>query len=984
VPKTIDETLRPTGPLNTLFAASSILMLLVLGWMTWDDYHRSWKGYQQLFFRLEAEKTRAEIEQARQDVDQNALDDLRSKLEAARATAGQHAAERTAAEDALQTVDNDIYRDDLIYRKFRSTFDAVKFDYEEAAHAGSRAEAALNREMEHLAAEMERYRVILLEHEKRRAGAVEGLKAVTGQIDAAQKQIEQLESGTVLLEKKLGAVAPAGLMKAAIALLNAPLLDFIAPTIRIQQVVLERSPIDINFTRIPRADRCQTCHLAADRADYEGFEQPFRTHPRLDLFAGANSPHPVDRFGCTPCHGGRDRAVEFNYAVHMPDTPVQNADWKTKYDWERDHYWEFPMLERSRTEASCLKCHQGVVTVPKAAHLNRGRQIVERVGCYGCHKMRGFLDRPKVAPRLTRIASKTTPEWTARWLKDPKAFRGSTRMPRFFGLANNQAPGDREREDAEILGIVAYLMAKSEDLAYPPLPGRGDPPRGERLVKSIGCMGCHAIEKDEVSSEVLQARDRRESPDPIAFERRFGPDLSRIGDKARPEWLYQWVRNPRSYNPETRMPDLRLSQQEALDITAYLMTLTEAASGDEPPVAAPQPRPAARDAALLALMSQRQTPADAQATIDAMSGTDRDARLGERTIARYGCFGCHLIPGFEKTPAIGTDLSEEGSKHPDLLFFGFQHQLDHTAPAWFYQKLKSPRSFDEGKVAPFYDRLRMPQFDFTDADAASVTMVLQALTKEKVPLESVRRLTAREEAVEVGRRLVRDYNCQGCHILDGQGGAILESIAFNLEKEGKSEEEAQSLAPSFGPPIIDGEGDKVQPDWLFAFLKSPEPIRPWLAVRMPTFHLTDQEASQLVSHFAAKDKRTFPFETFDRRPPAGGDLKAAMTMFSPDYFDCWNCHQQGARKPQGPPEGWAPDLTLAARRLNPDWISRWIQDPQKLMPGTKMPTFYDPADPKGSAPPDVLGGEPDLQIEALTQYVFTLGQKRAAAMGTQP
>jgi len=25
-------------------------------------------------------------------------------------------------------------------------------------------------------------------------------------------------------------------------------------------------------------------------------------------------------------------------------------------------------------------------------------------------------------------------------------------MPRFFGLANNQKPGDPEREDAEILG----------------------------------------------------------------------------------------------------------------------------------------------------------------------------------------------------------------------------------------------------------------------------------------------------------------------------------------------------------------------------------------------------------------------------------------------------------------------------------------------------------------------------------------------------
>ncbi|HZM71221.1 MAG TPA: hypothetical protein VFB95_12760, partial [Candidatus Cryosericum sp.] len=269
MPKTTDETMRPTGPLNTLFAASSILMLLVFVWMTWDDYHRSWKGYQQRFVRLEAEKTRSEIERARQEIDQNALQGLKSRLEEARAAAAHHEAERAAADKALQAAASDIYRDDLVYRKHRSTFDAVRFEYEEAAHQGAANAARLKEEMDHLASEMERYRVAILGHEKRKATAEAALKAITGQADAAGKEIETLESNILRLEKKLDTVAPSGVMKAAIALLNAPLLDFIAPTIRIQQVVLERSPIDINFTRIPRADRCQTCHLAAERAGYE-------------------------------------------------------------------------------------------------------------------------------------------------------------------------------------------------------------------------------------------------------------------------------------------------------------------------------------------------------------------------------------------------------------------------------------------------------------------------------------------------------------------------------------------------------------------------------------------------------------------------------------------------------------------------------------------------------------------------------------------
>ncbi len=983
MPKLVDEYLRKIPALNLLFATSSIGLLVVTGWMVYEDYARGWKGYQQAFVRLDAEKTRAAIKAAEEAVDRETLKGLEDELPRVEAAVERHAKDLKEAEARLHAIEVEAYRDDLQYRTYKSTYDAKRFDYEEAHHQDSPKAAKLKTEMDDLERSLEGLRVKLQEHDKAREEAQARLREITGQTDAVRKKIADLNSGIDRLRKKLETVAPLGLMRLAIDLLNAPLLDFVAPTIKIQQVQLNTVPIDINFTRIPRADRCQTCHLAADRAGFEEDVQPFRTHPRLNLFAGGSSSHPVDRFGCTPCHGGRDRAVEFTYAAHMPDSPEQKEEWERKYDWERDHHWDFPMLARRRTEAGCLKCHQGVVSVPEAPRLNRGLELVERAGCYGCHKVRGFNDRPKRGPTLTRVTAKTTPDWMARWIKNPKAFRRSTYMPRLFGLENHQGPGDAEREDAEILGIVAYLADKAEKLSYPPLPGRGDPRRGERLVKTVGCLGCHAIEKDEEPADVHQARNRGEAADPVAWERRFGPDLSRVGGKARPEWIFRWIQDPRSYNPDTRMPSLRLSPQEALDMTAYLMTLKDDTPAAERAVA-PRPQPEARDKALLAYLSQRMTPEDARARIAALGQRERDVMLGERTIARYGCFGCHLIPGFEKTPPIGVDLSEEGSKHADLLYFGYIH-IEHTAPAWFYQKLKAPRSFDRGKVAEFYDRLRMPQFDFHDDEADAITLVLQGLTKEKVPLESTRRLSARDQAVEAGRRLVRDYNCQGCHILDGAGGAIRASIARNLVAEGRGEDEAQAIAPAFAPPIIDGEGDKVQPDWLFAFLKAPSPIRPWLAVRMPTFTFSDDDTNALVHYFAARENGTFPFQTLAQEPPRGPGLQAALKMFSPDYFNCWSCHQQGARKPQGPPEGWAPDLTLAHRRLNPDWIARWIENPQKLMPGTKMPTYYDPEDPKGSAPPDVLGGDPHRQIEALRDYIFALGLRRAgAAGGAQP
>jgi cbb3-type cytochrome oxidase cytochrome c subunit len=76
-------------------------------------------------------------------------------------------------------------------------------------------------------------------------------------------------------------------------------------------------------------------------------------------------------------------------------------------------------------------------------------------------------------------------------------------------------------------------------------------------------------------------------------------------------------------------------------------------------------------------------------------------------------------------------------------------------------------------------------------------------------------------------------------------------------------------------------------------------------------------------------------------------------------------------------EGWAPDLTLARQRLNPSWILKWLKDPQKVQPGTKMPSFF----PGG--PDNILGGKDDLQIEALRDYLMTIG-RGAPATATAP
>ena len=76
--------------------------------------------------------------------------------------------------------------------------------------------------------------------------------------------------------------------------------------------------------------------------------------------------------------------------------------------------------------------------------------------------------------------------------------------------------------------------------------------------------------------------------------------------------------------------------------------------------------------------------------------------------------------------------------------------------------------------------------------------------------------------------------------------------------------------------------------------------------------------------------------------------------------------------PTGSPDSWAPDFALAQKRLKPRWIIEWMQNPQGLLPGTKMPTYVDPQNFSASGPEDILNGDEEKQIKVLSAYLLTL------------
>ena len=162
----------------------------------------------------------------------------------------------------------------------------------------------------------------------------------------------------------------------------------------------------------------------------------------------------------------------------------------------------------------------------------------------------------------------------------------------------------------------------------------------------------------------------------------------------------------------------------------------------------------------------------------------------------------------------------------------------------------------------------------------------------------------------------------------------------------------------------------MQPDWLFRFIKDPVTIRPWLRVRMPTFYFSDDDAIVVENYFSKLSDQKFKYQYVEDKKMPKEEYEAADLLFSVNYFDCFSCHQKGEKKPEGSPEGWAPDLILARERLKPEWIITWITDPQGFQPGTKMPAYY-----PDSCPPNIMGGDPDEQIRIMKDYLMNLDQK---------
>ncbi len=952
-----DEPVKHSKPveqtsLSIPFFVAALAFFLFSAWAVYQELvsRRVWKRYQAQFTDMESARLKTEI--------QAEMDRLQGKAPAAAPPAGEEKLpplpeiERKLAEAlaAAQTPEFEAVQS-KIAAKEREVFLATQewkiaksndvehvYFYEEAQKEKHEAEiahfkAALDHDAEEIA---------------RTEKALEGRKA---ELSALQAEREKLLAEVAKWEE-MKKTATRELVSLEDKLRRVEKPFFVPDALwyegTIQQVVLRGYQKNEFGEDQYTIDRCQSCHFAADKGGYtDAAKVPpvLRTHPDHDELLGK---HPVKKFACTPCHNGQGMAVSTTTTMHS-DLDEAHGTFE---------FWEHPVLgfvpqgeghkfkekrEPAYTQAACFKCHANQYEIPgkHAEMLNAGREYVTKLGCWGCHNVKyvgdqsvGFTGK-KVAPSLGRVTYKVSADWLVSWIENPQAHLERSRMPQYPDFGRYQADGVTRDEAAyrkDIQAVAAFLVSQS-DKSWPEYDQdkrsdsyftSGSAGRGEKLFQTVGCQGCHAV----------GARPAEWAKKDNLFFREFdpAPDLYNTGNKIKsPKWVFHWIKDPRGYDPATAMPSLRLSDSEALDLTTYLW-------------------------------KQRGKAVPKAEGLSASLSDEGQLKRGEWIVKNYGCYGCHNIRGMENEGKIAVDLSAFGNKREWELSFGVRSDVPPTWEDWTINKLRDPRGFRTER-----QQLKMPHFHFSREGAEAIRVLLKAFTAPDVGADWRYPMSERQSAIEKGRALVEQYNCKGCHVVDGKGGRIL------------AYEQFQGANANLGPPQLWQLGAKLQPDWFYDFLLAPKPVRGWVRARMPTFPFTPEEARRVVQYFeaSAPGDALNPFVRVDVETIDPASVAKGRQIFG--QFRCQQCHMDKSSYTQAEATMAATDLRMAYQRLNPEFIKRWVMNPSKIWPGARMPSFwYFQEDSHGNLitdPSNPLAAKAVPEVESVRDFLLVYGQE---------
>jgi mono/diheme cytochrome c family protein len=503
-------------------------------------------------------------------------------------------------------------------------------------------------------------------------------------------------------------------------------------------------------------------------------------------------------------------------------------------------------------------------------------------------------------------------------------------------------------------------LALSHNAAAQPLRAQRRLREGRELLANRRCLKCHTGEQKGMPELDQDA-----------------PSLAEAGARLHPDWIAKWIQNPREIRPEATMPKLPgIGPQDAADMAAYLATLGK-----------PEPDPAPSAEA---------------------------AKTGGYLFVEMRCIGCHTLPdkdpapdripfGFVKAkwrPAALKKFLQGPEKHYAWIEMPNFHLKDeeaerlaafllsrpgktaepsglHGDPARGKQQVESRGCASCHKIADT-NRFKATPFQDIKADRwaggckgadfglapAQVDAIVAFASTDRTAL-------GRDARPEFAERQFLALRCFACHRRDDHldAWADLASETRGLEPPKKEDDGEFAAVPVAEPwfPSLTWIGEKLKPEWAVAFLKGEitERPRPFLkGLRMPAF---PARAEGLIQGFSLE--HGYPAHSAAEPAPDKELSEIGRKLSGPTApsFDCLSCHAIGPKGATKVFEAPAPNFKLARARLRKAYYDRWVREPLRLEPGTKMPQFIKDGRTQLT---EVLDGDGVRQADALWNYLL--------------
>lgn len=439
----------------------------------------------------------------------------------------------------------------------------------------------------------------------------------------------------------------------------------------------------------------------------------------------------------------------------------------------------------------------------------------------------------------------------------------------------------------------------------------------------------------------------------------------------------------------TVMPNFRLSEEESRDIATYLFSLGKQTQW---PDASFMDDPKLKDQGGYLIKQY------GCANCHEIKGFEDEQRIGKELTAE-GATPIERLDFALLTHDAEKNINPFSEKKYEAKE-GLEESW-YNRKGFFEHKLEEPGIYDKGKEKEARDHLRMPDPYLTpEWKNALTTFLLGSVGAEggNVPASFFYQPTDRRKDIQDGWWVVKKYNCMGCHSVQVGQKSVLQDLPQYLTPEGKDQlppalmTEGARVDPNWllrfltDPSLSNGNEDptvrahtglternnsSVQANnggsspTTSAQPRSngnapatgnatttqanndspdlpPQPgankngVRLYLKARMPTFNFSPNELRALTRFFLAVSSQQEPFIKEPVNPLTDQERTLARQLFTSQQAPCLKCHLTG--NPDHDKNASAPNFLQAGERLKPGWTFRWLLDPQKVIPGTAMPS----------------------------------------------